>query len=134
MNTTKVTNKEILEAIGTEYSKNNCVLFQTSEGVVAAPISAVIEQPYQDILLSLGRGFSEMYALASQADNNLNGIYSGANKTRFINDIASSYIIKALKEKIDELKKENQELVKHSYELEKELSWCQRDLIMKQHG
>ena len=27
MNTTKITNKEILEAIGTEYSKNNCVLF-----------------------------------------------------------------------------------------------------------
>ena len=123
MNTTKITNKEILEAIGTEYSKNNCVLFQTSEGVVAAPISAVIEQPYQDILLSLGRGFSEMYALASQADNNLNGIYSGANKTRFINDLAASTIIMALKNKIDELNKEIENNKKYIVQLEKDISW-----------
>lgn len=131
MITPKITNKEILETIGTEYSKNNCVLFQTSEGVIATPLSKIIEEPYQDILLLLGRGFTEMYALASQADNNLNGIYSGVNKTRFINDIASSYIIKALKEKIDELKAENKDLVNHTYELEKELSWCQRDLMIK---
>lgn len=131
MITPKITNKEILETIGTEYSKNNCVLFQTSEGVIATPLSRIIEEPYQDILLLLGRGFTEMYALASQADNNLNGIYSGVNKTRFINDIASSYIIKALKEKIDELKAENKDLVNHTYELEKELSWCQRDLMIK---
>lgn len=131
MITPKITNKEILETISTEYSKNNCVLFQTSEGVIATPLSKIIEEPYQDILLLLGRGFTEMYTLASQADNNLNGIYSGVNKTRFINDIASSYIIKALKEKIDELKAENKDLINHTYELEKELSWCQRDLMIK---
>ena len=128
---TKLTNREILEKIGEEYTKNNCVLFQTNEGVVAAPLSVVIEQPYQDILLSLSRGFAEMYALANQADNNLNGIYTGVNKTRFINDIAASYIIKALKEKIDELKQENKELTNHAYEVEKELCWAQRQLIVQ---
>ena len=43
-------------------------------------------------------------------------------------------MINDLKVSQAELKKENQELVKHSYEFEKELSWCQRDLIMKQNG
>lgn len=127
----KLTNKDILGTIAKEYAENDAVLFQTSEGVIAAPINTVIEQPYEDILYSLNRGFSDIYSLASQADYNLNGIYSGANKTRFINDLASSYIIKALKEKIDELKKENEELTNHAYEIEKEFCWAQRDSMVK---
>lgn len=125
MITTKLTNKEILEKIGEEYSINNSVLLNTSEGVIAVPINDIVNQTYQDILLSLDRTFTQIYSSASQADNEVNEVYTGINKHRFINDLASSYIIKALKEKNDELFEENIKLRKNIYNLERELSWAQ---------
>ena len=117
-----MTNKDILAEISKEFDKGN-VCFQTSEGVVAAPINVGIEQTYNDILLSLGRTFSEISLNASRADNDVDPIYSGVNKTRFINDIAASTIIMALKNKVDELKRSNEEQSKYIIQLEKDLSW-----------
>ena len=117
-----MTNKEILSEISKEFDKGN-VCFQTEDGVVAAPISTVIEQTYNDILLSLNRTFSEISLNASRADNDVDPTYSGVNKTRFINDLAASTIIMALKNKIDELKQEIENDKKYIVQLEKDLSW-----------
>lgn len=117
-----MTNKDILAEISKEFDNGN-VCFQTEEGVIAAPIDVVIEHTYNDILLSLGRTFSEISLNASRADNDLDPVYSGVNKTRFINDIAASTIIMALKNKVDELTRNNAELQNYIIQLEKDLSW-----------
>jgi hypothetical protein len=115
-------NKDILSEISKEFDKGN-VCFQTEEGVIAAPIDVVIKETYNDILLSLGRTFSEISLHASRADNDVDPVYSGVNKTRFINDIAASTIIMALKNKVDELLKENYNQRNYIIQLEKDLSW-----------
>jgi hypothetical protein len=119
-----MTNKEILSRISIEFDKGN-VCINTDEGMVSIPLSEMIKQNYNDILLTLGRTFSEISLNASRADNGVDPIYSDVNKLRFINDLAASTIIMALKNELDEMKQQLNEQTKYIIKLEKELSWEQ---------
>lgn len=117
------TNKEILEQLSIEAEKNN-VCVNTDEGLLSIPMSEILKQTHNDILLTLGRTFSEISLHATRADNNLSPIYCGANKHRFINDIAASAIIIALKEELEQTKKILSYKEEYIKKLENEVSWA----------
>jgi hypothetical protein len=118
-----MTNKEILSRISIEFDNGN-ICFNTEEGLIAVPIHEVLKQNYNDILLSLGRTFSEISLQATRADNNVSPIYCGANKHRFINDIAASAIIIALKEELAQTKNILSYKEEYIKKLENEVSWA----------
>ena len=117
------TNKEILEQLSIEAEKNN-VCVTTDEGLISLPMSEFLKQTHNDILLTLGRTFSEISLQATRADNNLSPIYCGANKHRFINDIAASAVIVALKEELVNMSKVLEYKDEYIKKLENEVSWA----------
>jgi hypothetical protein len=119
-----MTNKEILSRISIEFDNGN-ICFNTEEGLIAVPVHEVLKQNYNDILLSLGRTFSEISLNASRADNGVDPTYSGVNSMRFINDLAASTIIMNLKNELESAKEQIKEQEDYIVKLEKELSWAQ---------
>ena len=84
--------KDIKELILSEYKKGNVVV-ATFEGLRVAPLKEIIKQPIEGLLYDLNRDEATILTFIKDP--------------KWVNDYACSQVIRALKQRVDELEKEN---------------------------
>jgi len=82
--------KEIKELV-IEEAKNGCIVVATFEGLVKYNLAEIVDQPVDGLLYDLNRDEGT--------------IFTFINDPKWVNDYASSQVIRYLKNKLDELTK-----------------------------